>query len=50
MFEAADIARLMKDRDEEAQVSGGEEEDDTLLEYCSDEEGAAAMEVDSDDE
>jgi hypothetical protein len=51
MFEAADIARLMKDRDEEAQVSGGEEEeDDTLLEYCSDEEGGAAMEVDNDDE
>jgi hypothetical protein len=51
IFEAADIARLMKDRDEEAQVSGGEEEeDDTLLEYCSDEEGGAAMEVDSDDE
>jgi hypothetical protein len=51
MFEAADIARLMKDRDEEAQVSGGEEdEDDTLLEYCIDEEGGAAMEVDSDDE
>jgi hypothetical protein len=51
MFEAADIARLIKDRDEEAQVSGGEEEeDDTLLEYCSDEEAGAAMEVDSDDE
>jgi hypothetical protein len=51
MFEAANIARLMKDRDKEAQVSGGEEEeDDKLLEYCSDKEGGAAMEVDSDDE
>jgi hypothetical protein len=50
MFEVTDIARLMKDRDEEAQVSGGEEEDDTLLEYCNDEKGGAAMEVDNDDE
>jgi hypothetical protein len=41
----------MKDRDEEAQVCGGEEEeDDTLLDYCSNEEGGASMKVDSDDE
>jgi hypothetical protein len=27
-----------------------EEDDDTLLEYCSDDEGGATLDVDSDDE
>ena len=51
MFEAADIARLVKEREQQAQVSDGEDdEDDTLLEYCSDDEGGAEIDVDSDDE
>ena len=53
VFEAAEIARLMKDSNREVHHSDDEdEEDDTLLEYCSeeDQEGATTVEVDSDDE
>ena len=52
VFEAAEIARLMKDSNREVHHSDDEdEEDDTLLEYCSEEEGGGAtVEVDSDDE
>ena len=51
VFEAAEIARLMKDSNREVHHSDDEdEEDDTLLEYCSEEEGGATVEVDSDDE
>jgi len=51
VFEAAEIAKLMKHRNKAVHESDGEdEEDDTLLEYCSDDEGGAAMEIDSDDE
>ena len=32
------------------EIDGKDEDDDTLLEYCSDDEGGAALEVDSDDE
>ena len=51
MFGAADIARLVKEREQQAEVSDGEDdEDDTVLEYCSDDEGGAEIDVDSDDE
>ena len=51
MFGAADIARLVKEREQQAQVSDDkDDEDDTLLEYCSDNEGGAEIDVDSDDE
>jgi hypothetical protein len=53
VFEASEIARLVKESNKDVHESDGEgendEEDDTLLEYCSD-DGGAAMEVDSDDE
>jgi hypothetical protein len=54
VFQASEIARLVKESNKDVHESDGEdedsEEDDTLLEYCSDEEGGGAMEVDSDDE
>jgi len=51
MFGAADIARLVKEREQQTQVIDGEDdEDDTVLEYCSDDEGGAEIDVDSDDE
>jgi hypothetical protein len=53
VFEASEIARLVKESNKDVHESDGEgendEEDDTLLEYFSD-DGGAAMEVDSDDE
>jgi hypothetical protein len=53
IFEAAEIARLLKVREKE--VHDGESkdkngEDDTLFQYCSEDEGAATVEVDIDDE
>jgi hypothetical protein len=53
IFEAAEIARLMKDIDKEVHNIEGEdenEEDDTLFEYYSENEGGATIEVDNDDE
>jgi hypothetical protein len=55
VFEASEIARLVKESNKHVHESDVEDEDDeedeTLLEYCdSDDEGGAAMEVDSDDE
>ena len=52
IFEAAEIARMMKQTNKKVHLhSDGEyEEDDTLLEYCSDDEGGTTIEVDSDDE
>lgn len=52
VFEAAEIARLMKESSKEVNVIGDEdedEEDDTLMEYFN-EEDDSVMEVDSDDE
>ena len=50
IFEADVIARLMKEKSTEVYEGGNEEEeDDTGLEYCSEDEGGA-MDVDSDDE
>jgi hypothetical protein len=50
VFEAAEIARLMKESSKEVNVIGDEdEEDDTLMEYFN-EEDDTDMEVDSDDE
>jgi len=50
-FEAAEISRLVMERNREVhEIDGEDEDDDTLLEYCSDDEGGAALEVDSDDE
>jgi hypothetical protein len=52
IFEAAEIARLMKDIDKE--VRGEDEdknkEDDTLFEYRSEDEGSGTIKVDSDNE
>ena len=58
IFDAAEIARLVKECHRGPQTHGEEghqsieeeEEDDTLLEYCSDDEGGATLDVDSDDE
>jgi len=51
MFEAADFAHLVKEREQQTQVIDGEDdEDDTVLEYCNDDEGGAEIDVDSDDE
>jgi hypothetical protein len=53
VFEASEIARLVKESNKDVHESDrdeDDEEDDTLLEYCSDDEGGAAMEVDNDDE
>ncbi|CAN6325799.1 unnamed protein product [Urochloa humidicola] len=48
-FDAAEIALLVKERNlEDHDVDG--EDDDTLSEYCNDDEEGAASEVDSDDE
>ncbi|XP_039815317.1 uncharacterized protein LOC120678241 [Panicum virgatum] len=50
-FEAAEISKLVMERNREVhEIDGEDEDDDTLLEYCSDDEGGAALEVDSDDE
>ena len=49
VFEADVVARLMKEKNTEVFEDGNEEEeDDTGLEYCSEDEGGA-MVVDSDD-
>jgi hypothetical protein len=55
IFEVAEIARLLKVREKE--VHDGEsksedenEEDDTLFQYCTEVEGGATAEVDSDNE
>jgi hypothetical protein len=48
IFEASEIAKLIKGKDQEVHESDGEE-DDTIMEYCSEDEGAR-NEVDSDDE
>jgi hypothetical protein len=52
IFDAAEIARLVKECHNEGHQTHVEEEedDDTLLEYCSDDEGGATLDVDSDDE
>jgi len=58
IFDSAEIARLVKechrghqtDGEEGDQSIDEEEEDDTLLEYCSDNEGGGTLDVDSDDE
>jgi hypothetical protein len=51
IFEAAEISKLIKGKGQEVHESDGEEEeeDDTIMEYCSEDEGAT-NEVDSDDE
>ena len=43
---------MMKQTNKEVHLhsDGEDEEDDTLLEYCSDDEGGTTIEVDSDDE
>lgn len=51
IFKAAEIAHLTKEKNVQVLESDSdEEEDDTLLEYCNDEERGATHEVDSDDE
>jgi hypothetical protein len=53
IFEAAEIARLMKDIDKEVRDGEDEDknkEDDTLFEYRSEDEGSGTIEVDSDNE
>jgi hypothetical protein len=55
VFEASEIARFVKESNKHVHESDvqyeDDEEDKTLLEYCdSDDDGGAAMEVDSDDE
>jgi hypothetical protein len=53
VFEASEIVRLVKESNKDVHESDrneDDEEDDTLLDYCSDDEGGAALEVDSDDE
>ena len=50
VFEAAEIARLMKESSKEVNaICDEDEEDDTLMEYFN-EEDDTLMEVDSDDE
>ncbi|XP_037430214.1 uncharacterized protein LOC119295881 [Triticum dicoccoides] len=51
IFEADVVARLMKDKNTEVYGNEGEdEEDNTGMEYCSENEGGATMDVDSDDD
>jgi hypothetical protein len=52
IFEAAEITKLMKGKGLEVHQSDSEQEedDDTILEYCSEAEEGVANEVDSDDE
>jgi hypothetical protein len=52
IFEAAEITKLMKGKGLEVHQSDSEQEedDDTILEYCSEAEEGAANEIDSDDE
>ena len=50
-FEAEVVARMMKEKTTRVYEGGDEDqEDDTGLEYCSEDEGGATMDVDSDDE
>jgi hypothetical protein len=53
IFQAAEIARLLKVREKEVHDGESEDEnveDDTLFQYYSEDEGGATTEVDSDDE
>jgi hypothetical protein len=53
IFEAAEIAQLMKDADKEVHDGKGEDEnkeDDTLFENYNEDEGGAITEIDIDDE
>jgi hypothetical protein len=52
IFAAAEIAKLIKAKGLEVHESDSEQEedDDTILEYCSEAEEGVANEVDSDDE
>ncbi|KAA3450247.1 transposase family TNP2 [Gossypium australe] len=51
IFDATEIARLRNEKPNYVYESDSEDEgDDTLLEYCSEDEGGATIEVDSDDE
>jgi hypothetical protein len=53
IFEVAEIARLLKVREKEVHDGESEyenEEDDTLFQYCSEDEGGATTEIDSDGE
>lgn len=48
---SAEISRLVKESHFCGHQSDSEDDkDDTLLEYCSDDEGGATIDVDSDDE
>jgi hypothetical protein len=55
IFEVVEIAQLLKVRekhvhDGESESEDENEEDDTLFQYCSEDEGGATTEIDSDDE
>jgi hypothetical protein len=51
IFEVAEIAQLLKVRKKEVHDGESEnEEDDTLFQYCSEDEGGATAEVNNDDE
>jgi hypothetical protein len=53
IFGVAKIARLLKIREKEVHDGESEdenEEDDTLFQYCSEDEGGATTQVNSDDE
>jgi hypothetical protein len=51
IIDSAEISRLVKESHFCGHQSDSEDsEDDTLLEYCSDDEGGATIDVDSDDE
>jgi hypothetical protein len=49
IFEAVEIAKLIKGEGQEVHESDDEEEDDTIMEYIDEDEGNT-NEVDSDDE
>jgi hypothetical protein len=49
IFEAVEIAKLIKGEGQEVHESDDEEEDDTIMEYSDEDEGNT-NEVDSDDE
>jgi hypothetical protein len=52
IFEVAEIVRLLKVREKEVHDESKDEneKDDTLFQYCSEDEGGSTAEVDSDDE
>jgi hypothetical protein len=56
IFEVVEIARLLKVREKEVHDESEDENEDkneeydTLFQYCSEDEGGATSEVDSDDE